>query len=277
MKILSWNIRGLEQKSKTNSMRDLSNRFSSSILALTETKLPDPTLQSIRRVWGRRPCQWESIPTTGASGGIWVLWNPIEFNLLSSHLGNFSVTILLSGTTDGALFKFSTIYGPNSVSLCPRLWSELDCVAALPHSAWPGNHNTNISQGMLDFSDFISRQELVDIPIQGNAFTWSNHSAQPSLAKLDRFLLSLGWEDLFPGSHALTLPKPTSDHCPILLDTQTICRGPKPFRFELAWLEEQSLLTLIPSWWNSFSSQVSGTEGFKLQPKLHLLKKSLKS
>ncbi|KAL4190676.1 hypothetical protein AMTRI_Chr07g76910 [Amborella trichopoda] len=56
-----------------------------------------------------------------------------------------------------------------------------------------------------------------------------------------------------------------------------ICRGPKPFRFELAWLEEQSLLTLIPSWWNSFSSQVSGREGFKLQSKLQLLKKSLKS
>ncbi|KAL4186973.1 hypothetical protein AMTRI_Chr09g36850 [Amborella trichopoda] len=280
MMILSWNIRGPRQKSKRDSVRHLSKTISPSILDLTETKQPDPTLQSIRSVWGRRPCQWESLPATGASSGIWVIWNPTEFNLLSAHIGDFSVTVLLTRTTDGALLKFSSTYGPNSVSFRPPL----------PHSGWclggdfnitrwshETNHNTNISQCMLDFSDFISRQELVDIPIQGNAFTWSNHFAQPSLAKLDRFLLSLGWEVMFPDSHALTLSKPTSNHCPILLDTQTNCRRPKPFRFELAWLEEHSLLILIPSWWNTFSSQVSGREGFKLQSKIQLLKESLKS
>ncbi|KAL4185171.1 hypothetical protein AMTRI_Chr10g4610 [Amborella trichopoda] len=289
MKTLSWNIRGLGQKSKRDTVRDFSTKLSPSILALTETKQPAPTLQSVHSVWARGPCQWVSLPAKGSSCRIWVVWNPIEYNLLSSHIGDFLVTVL-SRTTNGALIKFSSIYGPNSASLCPQLWSELDLVAALPHSAWflggdfkitrwshERNLNTNISQGMLDFSDFISCHELVDIPTQGNAFTWSNHFAQPSLAKLDRFLLSLDWEVAFPDSHALTLPKPTSDHCPILLDTQAFSRWPKPFRFELAWLEEQSLVTLIPIWWNSFSSQVSGREGFKLQTKIQLLKKSLKN
>ncbi|KAL4194048.1 hypothetical protein AMTRI_Chr05g57320 [Amborella trichopoda] len=173
---------------------------------------------------------------------------------------------------------------------CLNSLTELDVVAALPHLVWclgddfnitrwshESNLNTNVSQGKLDFSAFISRQELLDIPIQGQAFTWSNHSAQPSLVKLDRFLLSLDWEVAFLDSHALTLPKPTSDHCPILHDTQAIYRGPKPFRFELAWLEEHSLLSLIPSWWNYFSSQVSSRAGFKLQTKIQLLKKSLKT
>ncbi|KAL4199966.1 hypothetical protein AMTRI_Chr03g147400 [Amborella trichopoda] len=260
MKFLSWNIRGLGQKSKRDSMRDFSTKLSPPILVLTETKQPAPTLQSIRSVWGRRPYQWKSLPTSGGSGGIWVIWNPTEFNFLLSHIGDFSVTVLLSRTTDG---------------------SELDLVAALPFSPWclggdfnvtrwshERNLNTNVSQGMLDFSDFISRYKLLDIPTQGNAFTWSNHSAQPSLDKLDRFLMSLDSEFSFPDSHALTLPKPTSDHRPILLDTQASSRGPKPLRFELAWLEEPSLATLIPSWWNSFSSQVSSREGFKLQTKI---------
>ncbi|KAL4194693.1 hypothetical protein AMTRI_Chr05g60730 [Amborella trichopoda] len=207
-------------------------------------------------------------------GGIWVIWNPSEQILLSSHLGEFSTTVLLSRILDGFLWKFSSIHGPNSASLRPRLWAELDHAASLPHPTWcfggdfnitrwshDRSSNPTISEGMRDFSDFIFRSELLDIPLQGNCFTWSNHSPQQSLSKLDRFLLSLNWEEHFPGSHAMALPKPTSDHCPILLDTRAVRRGPKPFRFELSWLQEESRPTLISIWWNSFSSQVSGRAG----------------
>ncbi|KAL4184546.1 hypothetical protein AMTRI_Chr10g226110 [Amborella trichopoda] len=125
---------------------------------------------------------------------------------------------------------------------------------------------------MLDFSDFISHNELLDIPLQDNLFTWSDHSSQPTLFKLDRFLTSLQWDDTFPGSHAMALPKPTSDYCPILLQTHSAHRDLKPFRFELAWLEEPSLSSLIPQWWDSFSPLVSGRAGFILKRKLQLLK-----
>ncbi|KAL4184342.1 hypothetical protein AMTRI_Chr10g540 [Amborella trichopoda] len=130
---------------------------------------------------------------------------------------------------------------------------------------------------MVEFSDFITNNDLLDIPLQGNRFTWSSHSSQPILSKLDRFLFSLEWEENFPGSHSLTLPKPISDHCPILLSTLAVARGPKPFRFELAWMEEKSLSTLILTWSTSSSAQVSGRAGFRLQLKIQLLKAALKS
>ncbi|KAL4189353.1 hypothetical protein AMTRI_Chr08g206600 [Amborella trichopoda] len=125
---------------------------------------------------------------------------------------------------------------------------------------------------MTEFWDFIFRNNLLDIPLQGTA------SPDPTtLSKLDRFLLALNWEERFPGSHAMALPKPTSDHCPILHCTQALNRGPKPFRFELARLEEKSLSSLIPTWWNSLSSQVEGRASFKLQSKIQLLKAPLKT
>ncbi|KAL4180048.1 hypothetical protein AMTRI_Chr13g90220 [Amborella trichopoda] len=130
---------------------------------------------------------------------------------------------------------------------------------------------------MRDFSYFISRNELLDIPLQGSDYTWFNHAAESSLSKLDRFLLSPNWEEQFPGSFALALPKPTSDRCPILLDTIAVRRGPKPFRFELAWLQEEFLTTVIPTWWNSLQSQVKGRAGYRLQTKIQLLKASLKT
>ncbi|KAL4180659.1 hypothetical protein AMTRI_Chr12g266970 [Amborella trichopoda] len=130
---------------------------------------------------------------------------------------------------------------------------------------------------MLDLSDFISHNELLDIPLQGNLFTWSDHSSQPTLSKLNRFLTSLQWDDAFLGNHAMALSKPTSDHCSILLQTHLAHRGPKPFRFELVWLEESSLSSLIPQWWDSFTALVSGMAGFILQRKIQLLKVTLKN
>ncbi|KAL4204666.1 hypothetical protein AMTRI_Chr01g133150 [Amborella trichopoda] len=68
-----------------------------------------------------------------------------------------------------------------------------------------------------------------------------------------------------------------SNHCPILLVTNVVQRGPKPFRFELAWLQETPLASLIPTWWASFSTQVRGKAEYRLQTKIQLLKTSLKT
>ncbi|KAL4204912.1 hypothetical protein AMTRI_Chr01g134570 [Amborella trichopoda] len=239
MKIVTWNVRGLGQQPKRNAVKDLVLKHSPTILALIETKQPEPTLQLIHQIWGKRPTQWVSLPANGASEGIRVIWNPLDHSLISSHIGVFSVTILLSSVPDGIPWKFTAIYEPNSTSLRHSLWSELDYVEALPQPIWclGGDFNvtrwsyarnslTPISQDMRDFADFISRNEFIDIPLQGNRFTWSNHAQNPSLSKLDRFLFSTNWEEQFPGSHALVLPKPISDHCPIFMDTNTVRRGP---------------------------------------------------
>ncbi|KAL4202883.1 hypothetical protein AMTRI_Chr02g265770 [Amborella trichopoda] len=240
----------------------------------------------IRQVWGRRPCQWASIPANGAAGGI---WDPSDHSLESSHQALFSVTILLSRISDGLKWKFTRVYGPNNEALRGHFWAELDEIASLPHPCcriggdfntiqWAHERNSSSSnfRSMNAILNFISRNELVDIPIQGNRFTWSNHAQRPTCSKLDRFLLSIEWEHAFCGSLAYTLPKPTSDHCPIALDTESVHRGPKPFRFELAWLQEASLVELISVWWNSFSSLVTRRAGYRFQTKLQLLKGALK-
>ncbi|KAL4190933.1 hypothetical protein AMTRI_Chr07g78330 [Amborella trichopoda] len=130
---------------------------------------------------------------------------------------------------------------------------------------------------MRDFSDFISRNEMLDIPLHGCQFTLSNHSSNPTLSKLDRFLTSVDWDEKFLKTTSLALPKLASDHCPILLDTNAILRGPYPFRFEHHWLQDSNLFPLVQSWWTTFASQVSGRAGFILQTKLQLLKSALKS
>jgi hypothetical protein len=47
---------------------------------------------------------------------------------------------------------------------------------------------------MLKFSDFISKQELMDNPLVGGSFTWSSNQDLPSWSRIDIFLVSQDWE-----------------------------------------------------------------------------------
>jgi len=51
---------------------------------------------------------------------------------------------------------------------------------------------------MLEFSNYISKQGLMDISLVGGSFTWSNNRAPPSRSRIDRFLVSLEWQTQFP-------------------------------------------------------------------------------
>lgn len=56
------------------------------------------------------------------------------------------------------------------------------------------------------------------------------------------------WEDLFSGVVQCILPRPVSDHSPILLDGGGLQRGPSPFRFENMWLKEEGFKDPLKSW-----------------------------
>ena len=58
--------------------------------------------------------------------------------------------------------------------------------------------SNSFTTAMREFSNFISEQGLIDLPLQGGSFTWSNSREVASKARLDRFLFSANWEDKFP-------------------------------------------------------------------------------
>ncbi|RVW44240.1 Transposon TX1 uncharacterized 149 kDa protein [Vitis vinifera] len=70
------------------------------------------------------------------------------------------------------------------------------------------------------------------------------------------------------------LPRWTSDHWPIVLETNPFKWGPTPFRFENMWLHHPSFKESFGSWWREF--QGDGWEGHKFMRKLQFLKAKLK-
>ncbi|KAK8549865.1 hypothetical protein V6N13_055430 [Hibiscus sabdariffa] len=68
---------------------------------------------------------------------------------------------------------------------------------------------------MREFSEFIDAHNLIDPPLSGGVYTWSNFRKRPALSRLDRFLISpevlIDWPDIVQR----LMPKNISDHNPV--------------------------------------------------------------
>eukprot|EP00268_Persea_americana_P022044 TRINITY_DN21932_c1_g1_i1.p1 TRINITY_DN21932_c1_g1~~TRINITY_DN21932_c1_g1_i1.p1 ORF type:complete len:127 (-),score=16.07 TRINITY_DN21932_c1_g1_i1:362-742(-) len=95
----------------------------------------------------------------------------------------------------------------------------------------PGSSKT--TKQMRQFSDWINSHSLVDLHLAGASFKWSNNQVNPGMARLDRFLVSTEWVDIYPEVLHLALPKTASEHCPIILHSECERWGPTPFSSQI--------------------------------------------
>ncbi|RVW89948.1 hypothetical protein CK203_036517 [Vitis vinifera] len=148
------------------------------------------------------------------AGGTTVTWRGLAIlGLLHkrSGSGNLSISCRFKNCEDGFMWFFTAVYGPTM----KRFPSERSRVGRL-------------SGSMRRFSEVLDELALRDLPLQGGPYTWSGGLNGQSRSRLDRFLISEDWENHFSGVSQCTLPRPVSDHSPILLDGGGVRRGPIP-------------------------------------------------
>ncbi|XP_035539695.1 uncharacterized protein LOC118344047 [Juglans regia] len=124
---------------------------------------------------------------------------------------------------------------------------------------------------MEEFSEFMFDLDLMDLPLAGGEYTWSNSRRW---SRLDRFLVSPSWEAHYSELYQKRLARVCSNHFPIMLDCGGINRGRQYFKFENMWLAVDGFAEKVRNWWSSY--QFSGTPSFILAGKLKALKQDLR-
>ena len=85
-----------------------------------------------------------------------------------------------------------------------------------------------------------------------DSFTYSSGLNNLAFSRLDPFLVFDTWESHFDGVIQCILPKPISDHSPILLDGVAVRNRPIPFRFENMQLKVEGFKNLVKGWWSRY-------------------------
>ncbi|KAK4490473.1 hypothetical protein RD792_001150, partial [Penstemon davidsonii] len=166
----------------------------------------------------------------------------------------------------------SGVYANPNATFRENLWSAIEEVGAFVGLPWllTGDFNEVLSVqekrgGNLPvlsrcnrFKDMIDACGLIDLGFRGPKFTWSD--SRVGLAKIreriDRCLANVGWQELFPESMVLHLPRTHSDHHPLLTLCDGMAQPPpvKPFRFELAWTTNDQCKELVAAIWKDAPS-----------------------
>ncbi|RVX04307.1 Beta-arabinofuranosyltransferase RAY1 [Vitis vinifera] len=286
MKIISWNVRGLGSRNKRRMVKDFLRSENPDVVMIQETKKEICDRRFVGSVWTARNKDWVALPASGASGGILIIWDSKNLRREEVVLGSFSISVKFSLDGCGPLW-ISAVYGPNSPSLRKDFWVEIFDIYGLTYPLWcvGGDFNvirrssekmggSSLTPSMRDFDSFIRECELLDPPLRNASFTWSNMQESPVCKRLDRFLYSNEWGLLFPQGLQEALIRRTSDHWPIVMDTNPFMWGLTPFRFENMWLQHTNFKENFRDWWSGF--QGNGWEGHKFMRRLQYVKAKLK-
>uniref|UniRef100_A0A2N9I0X5 Reverse transcriptase zinc-binding domain-containing protein n=1 Tax=Fagus sylvatica TaxID=28930 RepID=A0A2N9I0X5_FAGSY len=187
--------------------------------------------QVILTLWGSQHVDWTSLGLNGAAGGILLMWDKRVVEKVEEAAGYYSLSCKFRNVIDQFEWIFTGVYGPNLDSERGLFWEELVGLISWWNAPKCIGGDFNVvrfpsekyglaafSYAMHDFSDFITEFGLMDIPLEGGMFTWSNNRKISAKSRIDRFLFSLEWADHFGLVNQHRLPRLLFDHFPILLD-----------------------------------------------------------
>ncbi|XP_073116181.1 uncharacterized protein [Elaeis guineensis] len=246
MTLLTWNIRGLGERPKRRIVKDFLDMNHCGVIGLRKTKLENPSTVLLKSISGGKISRWLLCNAVGSAGGIFVGWDGAKFDLIKDRIEKFSITTHWFDRSRDFAWSFTCVYGPTDRNLKKSFWKELTEIHSSLNGPWilGGDFNATVEDHDRNnpehrkcskaFRALIRTAHLVDLPLKGQRFTWSNHREYPILAKLDRFLITTEMDDRCPNAFQEALSNPCLDHVPILLSLSGLKKPSSLFRFDRA-------------------------------------------
>ena len=246
-------LRGLNDPRKCLVVKNLLREWKCDV-CLQETKIASMNRQLVCSLWSCPYVDWAVLEADRTVGGILLTWDKRVLDKVEVMVGTFLVSVKWHWVGDGFIWACSSVYGPNENDERGHMWDGLVGIQQYWRILWCcfGDFNivrfpserrgeTRLTLAMEKFSEFVENLNLVDLPLEGGSYTWSSGFDQLAMSRIDRTLVTSDWEDHFIDVIQRILPRPISDHSPILLEA----RGKSPFRFENIWLKTEGFVDRV--------------------------------
>lgn len=112
MKILSWNTRGLREKSKTMAVKRSLKRLNPDLVLIQETKKKNIDAAFIKELWSSKDIGWSFVDAIGRFGRILTMWNESKIPVNEVLKGGYSLSIKCL-TINKKICWITNVHGPN--------------------------------------------------------------------------------------------------------------------------------------------------------------------
>ena len=111
LKMVSWNVQGLNDSRKRLVVRNLLREWNCDVVCLQETKHVSMDRQLICSLWSCPYVDWVALGADQIVGGVLMMWDRRVLEKLEVMVGQFSVSIRWQGSGDGFIWACSGVYG----------------------------------------------------------------------------------------------------------------------------------------------------------------------
>nr|XP_023872064.1 uncharacterized protein LOC111984679 [Quercus suber]POE86237.1 hypothetical protein CFP56_07045 [Quercus suber] len=199
------------------------------------------------------------VEAKGKAGGLCMMWK----KGISASLVEFEKNLIAVKISDAiSEWLFVGFYGPPYYSKKKRAWVNLTGLLESYQGPWVcmGDFNFIVNEeekkggrkGSSSSPNYLKELMFefgaIDLGYSGSKFTWAKGRWGNASIKrrLDRGIANISWRLAFPKAAISHLGAIKSDHTPILLDTNPDEDfAHRPFRFEVAWLRDNSCVPVI--------------------------------
>ena len=177
---------------------------------------------------------------------------------------SFGLTLSFTSRHNLATWNLTTVYGPCHEPARSNFVNWLKNHQIDDDANWIFLGDFNFDRSLIDrnkpggnlqdtliFNDIIGHLGLVELPLKGRAFTWSNMQQEPLLEQLDWFFTSNNWMLAYPNTLVMPLAKITSDHVPCKISISTSIPKSNIFRFENFWPQHPGFLEATTTGWSA--------------------------
>jgi exonuclease III len=256
-------LRGINSEKKWLALSSKIVESGCDIICLQETKRESFDLDYIKKFCPRKFNKFEFLPSVGASGGLIIIWNGNLFKGDLTFQNEFSLSVKFTNNISVDSWIITNSYGPcqaDRKAIFIDWFSNIDMpddldwliVGDFNFIRKPSDRNREGGEvnEMFMFNEAISKLGIVELPLKGRQYTWSNMQKTPLLERLDWFFTSSSWTISYPSTFVYPLVKPTSDHLPCVISIGTKIPRAKIFRFENYWLQHSAFIDIVKNAWN---------------------------